>query len=295
MISKISVRNIIDLKDYYIHQQDTQSILIREIQDLENEKEHKKRKVLEKREALSSYQLMHKGNFTLVNFIEKAKLNQQNNKYVWVDDLESGSKLLILQDITGFWQEHRAKIQKLKERIGSLKVLSAEALLVISRIAYQLREDSSEINQDNILQVLSFCGLRLEYITNVLFKNRMYRLRKDPGVADVGLKSICYASKPADDNSQISTNYHDQTSTKNLEEEEKKYHQTERTKVKDLHKTKVINLWKSNSKPNENPSKLSLPSNRDSKPDMEHLMDMADTMTDKKSKKKIKMLIRSLW
>lgn len=39
--SKISVKNILELKDYYMHQQDTQVVLMHEIQDLEQEKENK--------------------------------------------------------------------------------------------------------------------------------------------------------------------------------------------------------------------------------------------------------------
>jgi len=40
-MSKVSVRNILDLKDYYFHQQDTQILLMNEIKEMEAEKEAK--------------------------------------------------------------------------------------------------------------------------------------------------------------------------------------------------------------------------------------------------------------
>ena len=81
---------------------------------------------------------------------------------------------------------------------------------------------------------MSFCGLRLEYITNVLFKNRIYRIRQDPGVEDVGLKNIIYVDKQ-EENSQDSTHYQDGHDTsKHSQAEEAKYHQKEREKIKDL-------------------------------------------------------------
>jgi hypothetical protein len=73
-----------------------------------------------------------------------------------VHDTESGAKLLILHDKTGFWHLHRKNIQGLKDRISALRVLSSEALLVVSRIAYQLKENQKEVTNDNILQILSF-------------------------------------------------------------------------------------------------------------------------------------------
>jgi len=161
-----------------------------------------------------------------------------NTTYKWVKDKESGINLLILQEQTGFWQEHRKKIKNIKRRITSQKVLSAEALLVISRIAYQLQENKHEVNQDNVLQILSFCGLRLEYITNVLFKNRIYRLRQDPGTEDVGLQSLWYVKPLNDNDSQVSTHYNDnkQNSTKNTQLEETIHHQDERNKQKEEQK-----------------------------------------------------------
>lgn len=148
---------------------------------------------------------------------------------------------MILQDSTGFEQEHKAKIQQLKNRIGSLQGLSSEALLVISRIAYQLKENQHPISQENILEILSFCGLRLEYITNVLLKNRIYRLRQDPEVEDVGLKSICFAHKHDGEDSQASTHYNDtKSASKQVHAEEAKHQQVERTKQKELHKSIIL-------------------------------------------------------
>ena len=115
-----------------------------------------------------------------------------SHKYKWVDDQESNTRLLILQDTTGFYQEHRKRINSIKEKTMGLRVLTSEALLVISRIAYQLQTDfpsnlssksshhsqkdaQPEVTGDNFLQILSFCGLRLEYITNVLLKNRVVK------------------------------------------------------------------------------------------------------------------------
>jgi hypothetical protein len=97
-----------------------------------------------------------------------------SNKYKWVDDQESGTRLLILQDTTGFYQEHREFIKAIKNKTWTLRILISEALLVISRIAYQLQTDfpsnlssknsqhhsqkdiQPEITGDNFLQILSF-------------------------------------------------------------------------------------------------------------------------------------------
>lgn len=72
--------------------------------------------------------------------IEKDKMDSISLNYKWVQD-DDGTKLLILQDQTGFWQGHHAKISKFELRISNLKMLQSEALLVISRIAYQLKEN----------------------------------------------------------------------------------------------------------------------------------------------------------
>jgi len=135
-----------------------------------------------------------------------------NTTYKWVSD-ESGTKLLILQEQTGPRQEHKAKIDHLKQRISNLNMLRSEALLVISRIAFQLKDNQNSVIGENIdaLQILSFCGLRLEHITNVLFKNRIYRLKSDPEIDDLGLKNICYAEGNSDQDSVASTTYQDST------------------------------------------------------------------------------------
>lgn len=58
----MSVSNILDLKDYYLHQQNTQSVLINEIKELEQEKEDKRKKTQELKELLSFAQIRKKGN-----------------------------------------------------------------------------------------------------------------------------------------------------------------------------------------------------------------------------------------
>ena len=45
--SKISIKNVMELKDYYIHQQDTQIIFVAEINDLEQEMDQKKQRLAE--------------------------------------------------------------------------------------------------------------------------------------------------------------------------------------------------------------------------------------------------------
>lgn len=70
--------------------------------------------------------------------------------------------------------------------------------------------------------------------------------------------------------------------------------------MKALHKTKMTSLEKVRSlnlflQMNDQITKLSQPTNDDSKPDKDYLLDLADTLTDQKSKKKIKKLIGSLW
>lgn len=88
--------------------------------------------------------------------IEKDKLNSVSLNYKWVTD-EHNNRLLMLQDETGFRHEHRARIEYLQERIIALKALRSEALLVISRIAYQLKEDHTNLSEkSNVLEILSF-------------------------------------------------------------------------------------------------------------------------------------------
>ncbi|CAI2359355.1 unnamed protein product [Moneuplotes crassus] len=239
VISRTQVRNVLELKDYYFHQQSTQKLLMEEIKDLEKERESKKDQL----DKLKKTREIFKDKKD-----EKDKFEQENNNYTWVDDVESGAKLLILQDKTGFRHQHKSKIEGIRNRISHLKSLSSEALLVISRVAYQLKEDHQEIRQNNILQILSFCGLRLEYITNVLFKNRIYKLKQDPVAEDLGLKNICYASVK-DSNDLDSTNYQEGNSGgKSLKSkkaalpdpDEHKYHQNEREKVKEFHRSNTV-------------------------------------------------------
>mmetsp|Transcript_3916 Transcript_3916/g.3672 ORF Transcript_3916/g.3672 Transcript_3916/m.3672 type:complete len:180 (-) Transcript_3916:456-995(-) len=147
VISRTQVRNVLELKDYYFHQQSTQKLLMEEIKDLEKERESKKDQL----DKLKKTREIFKDKKD-----EKDKFEQENNNYTWVDDVESGAKLLILQDKTGFRHQHKSKIEGIRNRISHLKSLSSEALLVISRVAYQLKEDHQEIRQNNILQILSF-------------------------------------------------------------------------------------------------------------------------------------------
>ena len=169
--SKISIKNIIEIKDYYIHQQDTQTIFIAEISDLEKEMDEKKQRLSQLKDELTQLKLI------------------KNNR-VLINNFETGEKVMVPEEQVDFYKGNKTKTNHLKDRIKALSKLSSEALLVISRIAFQLKENQQVIGHQNILQVLSFCGLRLEYITNVLFKNRIYRLRQDPGVEDLGLKNI---------------------------------------------------------------------------------------------------------
>lgn len=145
-----------------------------------------------------------------------------SNKYKWVDDPDSNTRLLILQDTTGFYQEHEDRIKSLKNKTWALRVLTSEALLVISRIAYQLQTDfpsnlssksshspsqkegQPEVTGDNFLQILSFWGLRLEYITNVLLKNRIVRVRGNLSTEEIGLKSIWYVGRDKNEGIQES-------------------------------------------------------------------------------------------
>ena len=183
MKSRFSIKSIIDIKDYYMHQQDTKFIFTAEINDLEQEIEQKKQKLAVLKAELSNFKLI-------------------KNDYILMNNVETGEKVMVPETQVEFWRGHKTNIENLKDRITSLKKLSSEALIVISRIAFQLKENQQVIGHQNILQVLSFWGLRLEYITNVLFKNRIYRLRQDPGVEDLGLKNIWYAKNQSDNNTQ---------------------------------------------------------------------------------------------
>lgn len=69
--SKIAVKNILELKDYYLHQQDTQVILMKEIEELEQEKENKKQKKSDCRDMLSYAQLMKEGMVDTRDYLTK--------------------------------------------------------------------------------------------------------------------------------------------------------------------------------------------------------------------------------
>jgi uncharacterized membrane protein len=61
IVSNVAVGSIVELKDFYVHQQDTQAILVEEIKYLDQEKEQKKNKIKYLKELLSELQLMKKG------------------------------------------------------------------------------------------------------------------------------------------------------------------------------------------------------------------------------------------
>lgn len=63
--STISVKNILELKDYYFHQQDTQSMLVHEIREYEIEKEQKKLKLMQMKQHLIDLQNIKNGKIEL--------------------------------------------------------------------------------------------------------------------------------------------------------------------------------------------------------------------------------------
>jgi hypothetical protein len=63
--STISVKNILELKDYYFHQQETQSMLMQEIREYEKEKEDKKLKLVQIKQHLVNLQHMKDGKIKL--------------------------------------------------------------------------------------------------------------------------------------------------------------------------------------------------------------------------------------
>lgn len=137
--------------------------------------------------------------------------------------------------------------------------------------------------------------MRLEYITNVLFKNRVYRLSQDPDVEDVGLKNIGYAkNKQNDEDSEASTHHGDgKKQVKNPNLEEFKHHQTEREKQKELHKS--IKTAASTMIKHSDKSKVSkILQVTDGENKTSEVMELAEKMTDQKSKKQIKKMLRIL-
>ena len=212
----------------------------------------------------------------------------KNNK-VLINNVETGEKVMVPEDQVEFWKGNKSRIDHLKERITIHKKLSSEALLVISRIAFQLKENQQIIGQQNILQVLSFCGLRLEYITNVLFKNRIYRLRQDPGVEDLGLKNVCYVQNKNENENQADGQAEQKLS--NAKNDEIKFQLDTRKKIKDSQKSKATGSEF------ELKAKLFL-SNQSSqdehKANRNATIELVKNMTDTKTKKKIKKLINIL-
>lgn len=112
---------------------------------------------------------------------------------------------------------------------------------------------------------------------------------------DVGLKNIGYAkTKQNDEDSEASTHYGDgKKKVKNPNIEEVKHHQTERNKQKELHKsikTSASTIIKLSDK--SKVSKISQITDEEKK--ASEVMELAEKMTDKKSKKQIKKMLRIL-
>ena len=63
--SSVSVKNILELKEYYFHQQKTQNMLMQEIKDLEKEREAKIKKSEELSKIIKKQKLMKNGIFIL--------------------------------------------------------------------------------------------------------------------------------------------------------------------------------------------------------------------------------------
>ena len=63
--SSVSVKNILELKEYYFHQQKTQNMLMQEIKDLEKEREAKIKKSEELSKMIKKQKLMKNGIFSL--------------------------------------------------------------------------------------------------------------------------------------------------------------------------------------------------------------------------------------
>ena len=120
-----------------MHQQDTKFIFTAEINDLEQEIEQKKQKLAVLKAELSNFKLI-------------------KNDYILMNNVETGEKVMVPETQVEFWRGHKTNIENLKDRITSLKKLSSEALIVVSRIAFQLKENQQVIGHQNILQVLSF-------------------------------------------------------------------------------------------------------------------------------------------
>lgn len=100
--TKFAIKSILEMKDYYIHQQDTQMIFTAEIIDLEQELDQKQKSLLELKKELN-----------VIKFIK--------NNYVIMNNIENGEKVMVPETRVDFWRGHRANIEHLKERIVSLK------------------------------------------------------------------------------------------------------------------------------------------------------------------------------
>lgn len=125
-----------------------------------------------------------------------------------------------------------------------------------------------------------------------MFKNRIYRLRNEPNIEDLGLKNICFAKKDPENESVASTTYPESTKKhKKHLNDEIKYQLESYTKIKDSIKQRALLSPLSTKPKNKSKNKPNFFTRNQPQISSSKTMKLAEKMNDKKSQKKIKKLI----